>query len=83
MINVAGNFPSSKQTKWCKLCFVCYDQQEHLINCFVIRKQLENKVDFSLQYCDIEGPLARQENLVCEFSVSSVDLRKLLKLSQD
>ena len=79
MINVAGNFPSSKQTKWCKLCFVCYDQQEHLINCFVIRKQLENKVDFSLQYCDIEGPLARQENLAKIYTVILSTREEILK----
>ena len=43
MVNVAENFKGSNSSQWCKLCFLCYESQEHLRNCFIIKERLSSK----------------------------------------
>ena len=69
MVNVACNFPRSGDSKWCKLCHLCYEQQEHLMHCIVLRKKLKSIVDFSFNYCDMEGPIALQEKFAKAYTV--------------
>ena len=79
MINLACNFPNSEKSKWCKLCFLCYERQEHLMNCIVIRSKLKDIVDFSFEYCDIEGSLALQENIAKQYTVILTTRDKILE----
>ena len=61
MIDLAGNFPGKGHNKWCRLCCLFFETQEHLLNCVVIRNKLKDVVDFDLNYSDIEGSLTLQE----------------------
>ena len=78
MVNVAGNFPQSKASKWCKLCFICPETQEHLINCFVIRQKLKNEIEFQFNYCDIEGPLPLQEKFTQNYTIILTTRERIL-----
>ena len=46
MIQVKENFKSSHENLLCRLCLLCRESQQHLIDCTEIRKKLRGVVDF-------------------------------------
>ena len=69
MIDLAGNFPGKSEHRWCKLCLIFFEVQEHLMNCWIIRERLKNKVNFLFSYSDIEGPLHLQEKFAQTYTI--------------
>ena len=63
MINVKGNFSSSHtNNKWCTICYLFSETQQHLVDCPPIRQKLKGLVDFEgLSYNMIFGSTKNQE----------------------
>ena len=81
MLDLSGNFPGGKNVnqKWCKLCHIFFEVQEHLLVCPIIRQKLHNEVDFStIHYSDIEGPLNLQEKFAQTYQLIMTTREELL-----
>ena len=63
MINVKENFKTNfTQNRWCRICFLFKETQQHLVDCPPIRKRLNGLVKFeNLKYNMIFGTLKNQE----------------------
>ena len=79
MVDVFGNFPSTNN-KWCKLCFLSYEVQEHLMNCFVIRQKLKDRINFEFDYSDIEGSIALQEKFAKCYTIILTTREEILSV---
>ena len=57
------NYKGSHQNNlWCTVCFLFPESQRHIFDCFVLRSQLKNEINFD-EFCyeHIDGNLAEQE----------------------
>ena len=79
MTELAGNFPGKDGNKLCKMCHLFYEVQEHLMNCYNIRRELICDIDFKFSYSDIEGPLAKQEEFAKKYTLILTTRERLLK----
>ena len=79
LVNVTENFKGSKSSQWCQLCFLFYESQEHLRNCFVIKERLGSKSGLHFEYGDIDGPLHLQENFAKCYTIILTTREELLQ----
>ena len=85
MVNVFQNFQNEKKSnKWCKLCFLFIENQQHLANCPKIREKLKGKIDFStLDYSFISGSITQQDFFAKQYSTILETRDELLKEGQN
>ena len=85
MVNVFQNFQNEKKSnKWCKLCFLFIENQEHLAKCPIIREKLGKNIDFStFDYSFINGSIAQQEVFAKQYTMILERRDELLKEGRD
>ena len=64
MIDVKENFKSNYENMLCKLCFIFRENQQHLLDCSIIREKLKDVIEF--------------ENLNIEMAYQSLERQELL-----
>ena len=71
MIDVKLNFGSMhKENPWCRTCFMVKETQQHLLNCPVIIKRLENVINLSsMRHCMLFKEIEKQIEITNVFSV--------------
>ena len=85
MINVFQNFQNNeKSNKWCKLCFLFIENQQHLANCPKIREKPGKNIDFSsFDYSFVSGSIAQQEVFAKQYTIILETRDELLKENRD
>ena len=71
MVQVYENFKNGQdKNKWCKMCFLFIEKQEHLGRCSKIREELGKVIDFNtFEYSHITGSLQQQEQFAKNFTL--------------
>ena len=64
MVDVKENFKSNYENMLCRLCFIFRENQQHLLDCSIIREKLKDVIEF--------------ENLNIEMAYQSLESQELL-----
>ena len=71
MVNLYENFKNGQEhNKWCKMCLLFIEKQEHLMGCSKIKEELGKVINFKkCEYSHIDGTLSQQENFAKNYTL--------------
>ena len=82
MIEVKENFKSSHENLLCRLCLLCTETQQHLIDCTIIREKLRGVVDFDFLKLEMAfQSIKNQEILAKSYTIVSNTWKDLISLN--
>ena len=82
MIEVKENFKSSHENLLCRLCLLCTETQQHLIDCTIIRQKLRGVVDFDILKLEMAfQSIKNQEILAKSYTIVSNTWKDLISLN--
>ena len=66
MIEVKENFKSNHENLLCRLCLLCRETQQHLIDCTKIREKLKGVVDFDILKIEIAFKSIKSQEILAK-----------------
>ena len=82
MIEVKENFKSSHENLLCRLCLLCTETQQHLIDCTKIREKLRGVVDFAILKIEMAfKSIENQEKLAKSYTIVINTWKDMLSLN--
>ena len=75
MVDVKENFKSNYENMSCRLCFIFSENQQHLLDCSIIREKLKDVIEFENLNIEMAYQLLESQELLAKYYIIILNAR--------